>query len=321
MTEEILPSIYRIEIPLPKNPLKALNSYVIKDNDRNLIIDTGMNREECMRVMESSLREIGVDLKDTDFFITHLHADHLGLVSSLVTNTSKIYFNQKDIDSIHQGFSWESMLNFANRYGFPKDMLQDALFKHPGFKYGAKGQLNFTILKEGDKIEIGDYQFECLETPGHTNGHLCLYEPNKKILVSGDHILGDITPNISLWTEDENPLDEYMTSLDKVYKLDIDITLPGHRSIIRDCKKRIQELKRHHQKRVDEVLSIIKSGNKDAFQVASNMSWDLTYDSWDQFPTMQKWFATGEAIAHLKFLEERGSIQKEIQQQRIVYSL
>ena len=91
MIKEILPNLYRIEVPLPRNPLQAVNSYVIKAKGQSLIIDTGMNRKECMDVMSSGLKELNVDLKEADFFITHLHADHLGLVSNLATDTSTIY--------------------------------------------------------------------------------------------------------------------------------------------------------------------------------------------------------------------------------------
>ena len=70
MVEEILPNLYKIEIPLPGSPLKALNSYLIKSQGRFLVIDTGMNREECMREMVSGLKRLDVDLRKTDFFIT-----------------------------------------------------------------------------------------------------------------------------------------------------------------------------------------------------------------------------------------------------------
>ena len=70
-------------------------------------------------------------------------------------------------------------------------------------------------------MNVGDYRFEYVETPGHTKGHTCLYEPERKILVAGDHILLDITPNISLWNYEQDLLKEYMTSLDKVCKLDV----------------------------------------------------------------------------------------------------
>ncbi|MBW2308872.1 MAG: MBL fold metallo-hydrolase [Deltaproteobacteria bacterium] len=321
MIEKILENLYRIEIPLPRNPLKAINSYVIKTPERNLIIDTGMNREECMKAMQDGLSELGVDLRETDFFITHLHADHLGLVSNLATNSSTIFFNQPDADRISGGFLWDDMINFAGKSGFPENELRAALHNHPGYKYSPKGHVTFHILKEDNTISIGDYVFTCVETPGHTRGHMCLYESGKKIFISGDHILHDITPNIQLWSNKENPLNEYMASLDKVYGLDIELVLPGHRIIFRNCKKRIQELKKHHQHRADEVLSLLENGGQNAYQVASRMSWDITYASWDLFPVAQKWFATGEAIAHLKYLEEKGMVQREMRDHTIVFSL
>ena len=96
LIEEILPNLYRIEVPIPGNPLKAVNSYVIKAQGYSLIIDTGMNQEESLKVLSSSLKELGVDLKKADFFVTHMHIDHLGLVPDLVTDKSTVYFNEED---------------------------------------------------------------------------------------------------------------------------------------------------------------------------------------------------------------------------------
>ena len=321
MIEEILANLYRIEIPLPKSPLKALNSYVIRGEERNLIIDTGWNQDECMEAMQTGLSELGVDLRRTDFFITHLHADHFGLLSNLVTDASKIYFNQPDANRFREGFRWDDFAHFARLNGYPESELQASLHSHPGFKFRPEENLVFHILKEGDTLTIGDYRFRCVETPGHTPGHMCLYEPRQKAFVAGDHILNDITPNIQLWSDDRNPLEQYFASLDKVSELDIELVLPGHRSFFRNCRERIQELKQHHQERLDEIISILGKGDQDAFQVASKMSWDILCDSWDLFPVSQKWFATGEAIAHLKYLKEKEIIRSQMRKQRIVFSL
>jgi len=321
MVEEVLPNLYKIEIPLPKSPLKSLNSYVIRDAERHLIIDTGWNQEECLEAMQAGLGKLGVDLRETDFFITHLHADHFGLLSSLVTETSKIYFNQPDANRFRAGFRLDDFARFARLNGYPEGELEASLQSHPGFKFRPKESLFFHILKEGDTIAVGDYGFRCVETPGHTPGHMCLYEPRQKVFVAGDHILNDITPNIQLWSDDRNPLEEYFASLDKVSKLDIELVLPGHRNIFGNGRERIKELKQHHQERLDEIISILKKGDKHAFQVASEMSWDILCDSWDLFPVSQKWFATGEAIAHLKYLKEKGIIRSELRKQRIVFSM
>jgi glyoxylase-like metal-dependent hydrolase (beta-lactamase superfamily II) len=321
MLKEILPNIYNIEIPLPGNPLKTINSYVIRDSARNIIIDTGLNQKECMDAMQAGLHELGVKLRDTDFFMTHLHADHFALVSRLVTDTSLVYFNQPDAERHARGGVWDDMLVQARLHGFPERELQSALRNHPGYRYGARLDMPLSIVKQGDTITIGDYGFRCIETPGHTRGHMCLFEPNKRILFSGDHILGDITPNIQSWSDEWNPLREYLFSLDKVHELDVEVVLSGHRSVFKNCRKRIHELKQHHSKRTEEVLSILEKGSRNAFQVASKMSWDIVCESWDLFPVAQKWFATGEAIAHLIYLEGKNLVFKEWVEGKIIYSL
>ena len=321
MPDEILPDVYRIEVPLPGNPLKAINSYVFMAGERNLVVDTGMNREECATVLRAGLAELGVDLAATDFFATHLHADHYGLIPVLATETSTVYFNQPDAAIIRSGGRWAVQLEYARRSGFPENQLQDALQRHPGYRYTAAGHLDYRLVRDGDRVAVGDYESLCLETPGHTPGHTCLYEPAKKILVAGDHLLEDITPNISSWLDWGNPLGQYLDSLDKIYRLDVELVLPGHRRVFRDHRRRIDELRQHHRARADEILAILKRGEQNAFEIASQMTWDLTYKQWEQFPVSQKWFATGEAIAHLKYLEHERAVRKEERGGRIVYSL
>lgn len=130
-----------------------------------------------------------------------------------------------------------------------------------------------------------------------------------------------VTPSIQLWSDEGDRQTEYPVSSDKVYGLDIELVLPGHRNIFRNIKERIQELKDHHRKRLDEIISILKKGRTSAFQIASQMSWDVVYDSLDLFPITQKWFATGEAISHLKYLEGKGTIRKKMWEQKIISSL
>jgi glyoxylase-like metal-dependent hydrolase (beta-lactamase superfamily II) len=94
--EEILPRLYRIVVPLPGNPLKEINSYVLTSDDRNLIIDTGMNRPECREALEAGFAEIGLDLERTDIIVTHMHVDHQGLVATFLAEGSKAYMGEAD---------------------------------------------------------------------------------------------------------------------------------------------------------------------------------------------------------------------------------
>jgi glyoxylase-like metal-dependent hydrolase (beta-lactamase superfamily II) len=323
MIEELLPGLYRVEVPLPRSPLKALNSYVIKGDGRFLIVDTGMNREECLLPMRSALEELNVDLSRTDFFITHLHADHSGLVGVLSAETSKVYFNKTEASFVNfqpNEDYWMKHFVFYAANGFPEAEMKAVWQGHPGFRYSSRREISFTPMEEGNEIEIGGYLFRCVETPGHSPGHMCLYEAVKKVLICGDHILFDITPNITHWEQLDNSLKHYLENLDKVYALDVDLILPGHRNVWNDHRKRIGELKEHHRSRLAEALSAVRDGGKTAWEVAPYITWDIDCNSWDEFPSVQKFFAVGETIAHLDYLVSEGKVQKITTNKQVLYS-
>lgn len=311
MPEELFPNLFRIRVPLPDSPLKYLNAYVVKSDHRHLVIDTGLNRRACFDAMQAALAELDIDLERTDFFITHLHADHFALVSRLVTETSKIFFNRPDTELIESWEGFEPMIAYGGRNGFPEAELRQALQEHPGFKHGPEWVPALSVINEGHHFKVGAYDFACVLTPGHTEGHMCLYEAEHEILIAGDHLLIDITPNIQCWSDDDNPLKDYLESLDKVYALSVAHVLPGHRRLFSDHRRRIDELKQHHHARAAEVLKILETGPKNAYAVAARMRWDIRCDSWEAFPVAQRWFATGEAISHLRFLEEEGRISRQ----------
>jgi len=313
MIDTIRPGLHRIEVPIPRSPLKAVNSYVLTSRDRNLVIDTGMRRPECEEALRGGLAELAIDLSATDFFITHLHADHLGLVGELATDTSCVYFNRPDGELIEAGIQdpgvwYEPVIDRARKGGFSDEEIEEALRRHPGLRFSPTSYPDFVFVDDGDELEIGDYRFVVVATPGHTPGHLCLYEPSLKILMSGDHVLGDITPNITMWRENDDSLGDYLESLEKVAKLDVELALPGHRTAIEDCRGRIAELEEHHRRRLAEVMAILADRSATAYEVASKMTWDIVAKSWPDFPVVQKWFAVSEAAAHLYYLERRDKV-------------
>lgn len=320
--EQIRDNLFRAEIPLPRNPLKATNSYIIKGQPRNLVIDTGMNRDECKNALSDAFRQLDISLEQTDYFVTHLHADHVGLVNEFSTDGALIYFNRFDAELLNHTDLWQLVRSLVGRHGFPQRLIDVAIDEHPGQRYSPADPVDFTMVGDGDLILCAGYELQCVTTPGHTRGHTCLYEPHHKFFFSGDHILGDITPNISTWLEASNPLDEYFKSLDRVYAMDIDLVLPGHRRLVTDCRGRIDQLKEHHHQRIAEVLEIIRgNGSGSAYEIAAEMTWDLVADSWDDFPLMQKWFATGEALAHICYLEDKGKVERCLRDETLIFKI
>ncbi len=302
--DEVFPDIYRIPLPLPRNPLRAINAYLIRGADRCLMVDTGMNRPECLEVMREALRALAIDRDRVDVFVTHGHSDHVGLVSEFNGAQSKIYLHPADTAIVYNPRLWTALAEAARTNGFPD--AETAVGKHPGRKYLFSGAPEFTAVREGDALAVGRYRFRCVETPGHTPGHTCLYEPEAQMLFSGDHVLDSITPNISGWAANANPVGDFLQSLDKIAAYAVKLVLPGHRNPIADLRRRVDELKEHHQTRAAEIVGILDGQGQTAYQVASRMRWSLSYARWEDFPTPQQWFATGEALAHLVYLERTG---------------
>lgn len=315
MVTELLKNIYRIEVPLPQNPMKLLNAYLIKGNERNLLVDTGFNRQECKDALMGGLIELGVDFSKTDIFLTHLHADHSGLVATIKTDENTVYCSRQDgiiMKSVYDDEYWETMFEEFRRTGL-RISKELAIETHPGVIWkpekGADGkEMPMKYLADGDKIVVGDYEFTCIHTPGHTPGHLCLFEEKQKILFAGDLILGDITPNLCPERFGISSLTNYLASLSRVEKMEIDHIFVGHRSMLTDLKGRIESLKAHHKARCEETLKVLEQGPLDAWEVAAQMSWQIDAKDWESFPPSQKWFATGEAYEHLIYLYEQALV-------------
>jgi len=306
--EEILPNFFRARIPLPDSPLKFLNSYLIKGRPRNLIVDTGLNRAECRRAMADAVRAVGIDLVETDFLITHAHADHIGIAKELAGDHSQVFLSAPDALLLSRWTSWEGLFPIAATYGFPQGELARGIEGNRNMGFRGEDVPETTGLEEGRIFCVGNYRFEAVATPGHSPGHTCLYEPGRKILLSGDHILDEISPNITSWREG-NPLRDYLASLDMVHRLEVERVLPGHRSPFADHRRRIRELQDHHAHRLDDVLALLADGARTPYDLASGMKWDLA-GSWARWAFTQRWFAMGEALSHLHYLEAEGAVER-----------
>lgn len=324
MIEQIKSNLFRIKMPLPFGDQKFINSYIVKSNSRNLIIDPGLGTDECMQIMTESIKKIGIDLQKSDFFITHSHRDHLGLVPRLMQNGSIIHIDQQEASNIRRiesGELTEEIIDFIMTSGFPEKKIKTVLSFRQNHEPMKSESMLYNFVNNGAPIKTGEYEFICIRTPGHSIGHMCLYEPEKKFLIAGDHLLGDITPGIQGRFNDVDCLSNYLQSLDTIDKLEIELVLPGHGGIFRNCKERIGELRLHHKERIHEVIDILRKQSGNAYQIASIMTWNVDGDSWESYPVMQQFFATGEAVAHLKYITKQGLIKIEMNDKIPVYIL
>jgi len=310
------PDIFNIYIPLPGNPLKNLNCYVLKTPEKSLVIDTGFNLQESKEALLSGLAYLGIDMERAEIYATHLHADHTGLIGEIMRDDTVIYMSKRDYETMIYLLSddgWKMSEESMMMEGFPKNELKANRDSNPARIYTTGKVFTPCFVRDGDSIRIGSYTLTVISTPGHTPGNTCLYMEHEKILFTGDHILFDITPNITRWSGLEDALGSYLENLEKIRRLDIRLALPAHRTNGMDVYERIGQLLEHHDERIKNTIGVLKAfPNASAYEIASHMQWSMRGKVWTDFPVQQKWFAVGETCSHLDYLSNRGVAAKKL---------
>ena len=304
------------EHPRVTKGLPYVLPYLLKDGDDTVLVDCGWNTDTAYQALEEGMREHGSHPNDINkLVVTHVHPDHSAMAGRLKQRSScEIVLHQNDAEVI------------TARYFAPKGLMDDMgrfmatngvpAMDTPSMARGSMGMLGNvapvpadTEVKGGETFKVGDFDFEIIWTPGHSPGHICLYEPNRKILLTGDHVLPTITPNVSIHAQTHgSPLGDYMRSLEILEDLDVEIVLPAHEFEIHDLKKRLREIEDHHKVRLDEMVNCVDRGGSTAWEVAGRVKW-ATGALADFEPHMQR-AAVGETIAHMEYLFETGRVSK-----------
>lgn len=322
MAEKIAENLYRLDIPLVGNPLKNLNSYLIT-GERNLLIDTGFREEPCRQAMERQLRELRVDLGRTDIYLTHLHSDHSGLSTELHRPGCRIFLSREDREElVERGDDdfWRLRNERYIRDGFSREEMDVLWGSNPAKEMAPQIADHYDCLADGEVLEYGGWRLRCIFTPGHSPGHMCLYDKDRKTLFAGDHVLFHITPNICRWESMPDALGSYLDSLARVRDLPVELLLPAHRSETGDLRARVDELTAHHHRRLEDTFSVVQGHpGLTAYQIAGVMRWQIRCRSWEDFPLTQKFFAVGEAMSHLDYLRCRGRIEMTEQNGKLVW--
>lgn len=315
MAEQIEENLYRIGVALPNNPLRELNSYLIRGEERDLLIDTGFRRPECREALAAGLRELGCEKERTDVLLTHLHSDHAGLAREFAGENRRIYISGRDMEELTEhilGIPYGERFRRYMEEGFPREMMEYVRDTNPASRF-ALDQVDerFTALGEGDRIRCGGYEFCVLLVPGHTPGNVMLWEEKRGIMVTGDHVLFDISPNITCWNSVKDSLGDYLESLERVKEYPVRLALPGHRGG-GDYRERVEALLLHHENRLAETERVVREvPGLTAYELAGRMKWRIRARNWEEFPPVQKRYAVGETIAHLDYLRLRGRVHRE----------
>jgi Zn-dependent hydrolases, including glyoxylases len=316
------PELYCVDIPLPNNPLKNLNCYMLRSNGKLLVIDTGFRIPETAEVLLAALAELGVSFQDTTLFLTHLHSDHTGLADLFAEKGCTIYMSSIDYEMFKLTRSKRDHFLTYHKEGFPMEELLEQQKVNPAAVFAPLSIFPVTAFDDGFRFHIGEVEFEAVHTPGHTPGHCCLYIPAFEIMFLGDHVLFDITPNITVWPTVENSLQNYLDSLKKIEKYPITLPLPAHRGNDMDVYQRISDIQIHHVRRLENTLDIIgKYSDLTSYEIASHMTWSMRGKDWTEFPLHQKWFAVGETLSHLDLLLLEGKIEKHLDNEMFRYRL
>ena len=175
------------------------------------------------------------------------------------------------------------------------------------------------LLQDGEVLEFDGWSLRAVWTPGHTPGHLCLYERNHRLMFTGDHVLPHISPNVSMHEDHEgtSPLADYRDSLRKVGEFDTAMALPAHEFSIRDLPARCAALLHHHDNRLDEVRAAIGEGAATARDVSARVHWNT--GPFGDFNLHMKRSALGETLSHLQVLLDGGRVQRRDDGERMLW--
>lgn len=306
--EQYSHKIHRIELPVPF-PIKTTNVYLVNEEPITLI-DTGIKTDRSLQVLEDSLRSLGYGIGDIRrILITHGHLDHYGHAKKIsALSGAEIYIHVKEYQRIQStGQFRRSLESVLIQNATPKDSLDEAInFMKSAIQLLADPLDDVCFISEGDKICFKNMVFRSILCPGHSPGLLCFYLEEGRILISGDHILNEISPNPIIDLSQEGPgprstsLKEYLDSIKKIENLEVSLVLPGHGEPIRDFKGALKKIFIHHEQRLSMVLSILSLGERTAYEISKAL-----------FPNVKSFevfLGVSEVLGHLRILLDEGKI-------------
>jgi glyoxylase-like metal-dependent hydrolase (beta-lactamase superfamily II) len=317
--QKIAQGILWLRMPLPFD-LDHINLYLLEDGSNGYaLIDTGIGTSKVEALWEALLTKL--DKPITKVIVTHMHPDHIGMAGLLVDKfkvplymSHAEYFVCRAISAGSNGASdWQDD-EYLVRCGMSEEYVANAKQKRQEGQ--GMGQLirpiplQYERLKAGSSITIGDEQWHIMIGRGHSPEHVCLFNANKEILISGDHVLPIISPNIGVYSTEPNanPLEQYLSTLPQFKDLpENTLVLPSHKQAFIGLHTRVNELIEHHHIHLANLREFCQTGRtiKDCLPILFKR----------KLNPHNMFFAIAEAFAHLNYLYFSGELSRDVNAQ------
>ncbi|HWC38815.1 MAG TPA: MBL fold metallo-hydrolase [Acidimicrobiales bacterium] len=313
--ERVRPGIWSIPVPIPNNPLRYVLVYLFETDAGPYIVDAGWNTDDAFDTLVAGLVQAGTDVAEVQgVLVTHIHPDHYGLAGRVRdVSGAWVALHPADAKLIH------------DRYQEPKELLDrvGAMLRRVGAPAEELSSLQNAsmpilplvtavepdvLIEDDTKPDVPGWDLLAVWTPGHSPGHLCFREPRYELMLTGDHVLPRITPNIPFHPQaGADPLGDFLASLERVGAFPTDEVLPAHEHRFVGLSERVAELRAHHEQRFGEAIAAVERGVTSAWDIASQMTWSRP---WNRIEGFMRRAAVGEAMAHLRALESRGVLRE-----------
>lgn len=304
--------IYWLRMPLPFD-LDHINLYLLKDGAGYAVLDTGIGTKTTEDLWEKIFSTLGCTI--TRVIVTHMHPDHIGMAGyitekfkvPLYMSMSEYYVARSMVAGGRGASDWQDR-EYLIRCGMSSEYIDKALNSKGGIEKVVRSiPLAYKRMTEGMQLNIGGYQWLVMIGRGHSPEHVCLYCEQKNILISGDHILPNISPNIGVYSTepDANALQLYLTTLPQFKSLPISTkVLPSHKLPFTGLHTRVDELLDHHRSHLNLLRTFCQEGKtvSECLHVLFNR----------KLNPHNMFFAIAEGLAHLNYLYYNNDCTRKI---------
>lgn len=276
-TERVLPGIWRLRLPLPWPGVPHGNAWAVASDGGVVMFDTGIGGKGRLRQLDLALAQAGFGVEDVRLVVcTHSHTDHYGLGGAICERAGCELWMHPNWEHVRlladdPEAALEQRIEVARQSGVPAAALERYR------EARSDDESTIDVLKEPDRELVPGAEvatdagvWQVYETPGHAPSHVVLHQPGKRLLISGDHLLGR-TVLFFDHGHSPDPVGEFLASLDQVEPLDVDLVLPGHGRTFRDPEAKIAESRRQVNELLGKVRAALRDGEKTAFGIVAEI--------------------------------------------------